>query len=840
MMIPLIVSAAIAVSVLIVYWPAYNGGWIWDDDTSVYSNPVVTKPDALYRIWFTTEDYDFWPVTKTVFWVEYTLFKDRPAGYHRVNIALHAAACVLIYLVLRKLTGPGAALASFVFALHPVNAASAAWVSELKNLLSMIFLALTMLCWLRFESKQRPLSYVLALLAYAAALTSKTSVVMFPAMLLGLAWWKRGQVTRRDFIRSLPFFLLSGAMAAATVLSQARSMVVINRPLAGLEKVAGAGWIFWFYVYKALLPVRLSAIYPHWKETIASLGWIAFIPTAALVALLSVVWLKRKSAIGRPLLLALGYSLLAMLPVLGFINMTISIHSLVADHFQYLPILGIITLVCAAWWKLGNRGPGRRTIVIATGAAVMAMLAAGTFMRARVLASNELLWRDTISKNPQAWMAHYNLATDLSMQHDRLLLQADAASKEAQRLWQQGEIQGARNSKAEAASYLQTAGAKKTEAQEMVDRANKLCTEAVLHYRNAITLQPLYIRTYNNLALALIYLGQSDEAIELFRKGIELDTKYYGALRSPVLLSNLGLELVRKQMRSEAANTFKEYLLLRPEDEFVWANLIQTLRSLQKNDEVVELLKERLQSHPEDKDALRDLSEVLLATGKTDQALQYISRSVESDPSNPSSLATQGDILLASGKIPRAVLAYEAAVQAQRKLSGAPSPDLQFKLASAQSRAGQNADALAGFLAVLQANPGSKPAETAVWELMDRLGHTADAAVCYERALKIRPDWIEGLAELAWIRSTHRDPAVRNVQQAMSCLKQMQSWISDPGPGMLDVYAAVFAEAGQYSQAVSTASEALRMARDQKDEALARKIDGRIKLYASGRPYREF
>jgi hypothetical protein len=167
-------------------WPAYSGGWIWDDATSVYSNPVVTRPDGLYRIWLTAEDYDFWPMTKTVFWTEYQFFKDDPAGYHKVNIALHAAACVLIYLVLRRLAVPGAALAGLVFALHPVNAASVAWVAELKNVLSMIVLALTVLSWLRFEGRQSRLWYALTLLAYAAALASKTSVVMFPIMLLGL------------------------------------------------------------------------------------------------------------------------------------------------------------------------------------------------------------------------------------------------------------------------------------------------------------------------------------------------------------------------------------------------------------------------------------------------------------------------------------------------------------------------------------------------------------------------------------------------------------------------------------------------------------------------------
>lgn len=838
-MMPWAACVAIAAAVLIVYRPAWNGGWIWDDDSSVYSNPVITRPDGLYRIWFTSEDYDFWPMTKTVFWTEYQLFGDRPAAYHKVNIALHAAASVLIYLALRKLAVPGAAAAGLVFALHPVNAASVAWVAELKNVLSMAFLALTVLSWLRFEEKGSRPWYLMSVLAYAAALTSKTSVVMYPAMLLGLAWWKRGRITRSDIFRSLPFFILSAAMAAATMLTQTRYLVVLNRPLAGMQKLAGAGWIFWFYIYRALLPVRLSAIYPHWGDAIARLGWIAFLPTAALTVAVTVLWLYRRTARGRPLLLALGYNILAMLPVLGFMDMAISMHSFVADHFQYFPILGVIVLVCAAGWKLAARGPAWQAVVSVAAAAALLSLAGGTIARARVLASDELLWRDTISKNPRSWMAQYNLATELTLKREGILERVGADSQEARQLWRQSQSLAAQGRMAEAAPLRQEAEAKKRQAGEQENRARQLLDESVDHFRSALALQPLYVRAYNNLALALINVGQLDEAIRLYRKAIELDETYFQAHRNRVLWSNLGLALLQKQLLPEAVNAFRQSLLLYPEDRNTWRNLIGTLGSLKKYDEAEELLTRRLQTNPEDQDAHRYLADVLLATGRIEQARQHVRRSLELDPANALTLAAQGDILLAAGNVPQALQSYTEAIRVQRQREGAESPELRFKLAAAQQRAGLNAEALTGFLDISISNPGLQPVEAAISEQLDRLGHTADAAVCYEHVLGVHPDWIQGLVELAWIRSTHRDPAVRNGVQALSCMKQVRMYIPDPGPEILDVYAAALAEAGQFTEAGRTAAEALRMARERKNETQAREIETRIRLYTVGRPYRE-
>src|ERR1019366_9406782 len=151
----------------------------------------VKASDGLFRIWFTTAPPDYYPLTWTMWWLEWRLWGDNPTGYHVVNVLLHAANAILVWMILQRLKIPGAWLAALVFAIHPVNVATVAWISEQKNTLSMFF--------------------------YALALLGKTAVAMLPVILLGCVWWKRGKVQWKDVVRSLPFFVLSLFLGLVTI-----------------------------------------------------------------------------------------------------------------------------------------------------------------------------------------------------------------------------------------------------------------------------------------------------------------------------------------------------------------------------------------------------------------------------------------------------------------------------------------------------------------------------------------------------------------------------------------------------------------------------------------------
>src|SRR5262245_59858334 len=168
------------------YQPAWNAGFIWDDDAYVTHNALLTAPDGLKRIWFSLDSpSQYFPLVYTTFRLEHALWGLNPVGYHWVNILLHAVNALLVWRLLSRLKVPGAWLAAGIFALHPVNVESVAWVSELKNVQSLFFSLLALLAWVGFvEHPERWRSYGLAVLFYALALFSKTTACTLPAALL--------------------------------------------------------------------------------------------------------------------------------------------------------------------------------------------------------------------------------------------------------------------------------------------------------------------------------------------------------------------------------------------------------------------------------------------------------------------------------------------------------------------------------------------------------------------------------------------------------------------------------------------------------------------------------
>src|SRR4029077_17305865 len=168
----------LAAVTIFFYQPAWNGGFIWDDDQYVTKNPLLTAPDGLWRIWFSLDSpSQYFPLTDTALRVEHALWGLDPTGYHWVNLFLHAANALLLWWLLARLKIPGAWLAAGIFALHPVQVESVAWITERKNVLMGFFFLLTLLAWTQFidERERRPWRfYRLALVFYVLALSAKS------------------------------------------------------------------------------------------------------------------------------------------------------------------------------------------------------------------------------------------------------------------------------------------------------------------------------------------------------------------------------------------------------------------------------------------------------------------------------------------------------------------------------------------------------------------------------------------------------------------------------------------------------------------------------------------
>ena len=347
--------AVLLAATLAAYLPAWNGGRLWDDDQHLTA-PALQSLDGLRRIWLTVDATpQYYPLVHSAFWLEHRLWGDSTLGYHLVSIALHAVAAFLAGLILRRLAVPGAWIAAAVFALHPVHVESVAWMTELKNTLSGVFFLGAALAWLRFDESRRAADHAAMTGLFVLALLSKTVTAMLPAVLLIVAWWKRGTIDlRRDAAPLAPIVALG---AGAGVLTAWVERTAIIGPHAGdfafsfVERCLIAGRAAWFYLGKLAWPVPLVFIYPRWE--VSEAAWWQYLYPAALVACLATLWgLRRRS---RAPLAALLAFCAALFPALGFVNVYPFRFSLVADHFQYLASLPIIALGAAGLARLGTR-----------------------------------------------------------------------------------------------------------------------------------------------------------------------------------------------------------------------------------------------------------------------------------------------------------------------------------------------------------------------------------------------------------------------------------------------------------------------------------------------------
>ena len=274
------------------YRPSITGGFILDDDRLIYDNDLIKASDGLCQFWCTTKADDYWPVTNSTFWIEWRLWGMNSTGYHVTNLILHIVEALLIWIILRKLSIPGAFLAALIFAVHPVNVESVAWIAQRKNMMAMLFFLLSILWYLKDTTVPTasvgmaptcprrihcPLAslhpspsilhsslwYWLSLAAFVLAMLSKGSVVVLPVLLLGIIWWLR-PLTRLDLMRTAPFFLVAAVLAGVNVWFQTHGHGEVIRIASFSERLLGAGGVVWFYLYKALLPLDLDFVYPQW------------------------------------------------------------------------------------------------------------------------------------------------------------------------------------------------------------------------------------------------------------------------------------------------------------------------------------------------------------------------------------------------------------------------------------------------------------------------------------------------------------------------------------------------------------------------------------------------
>ncbi len=598
--------------VLAAHAPALRAGFVWDDDDYVTDNAALRSVEGLGEIWRrpgATPQY--YPLVFTTFWVEHALWGLAPAGYHAVNLLLHAGMAVLLWRVLRRVGLRGAFLAAALFAVHPVTVESVAWVTERKNVLSGALYFAALLAYLRFErvgeepgpqppAAPRPWAwYALAGGLFALALLSKTVACSLPAAVLVILWWKR-RARWGSVLPLLPLFVLGAGMAYVTVAMEHGHVGTnaIDLGLSALDRVVLAGRALWFYAAKALVPYPLTFIYPRWVIDAGQLRQWAY-PLAA-AAVLAGLWAGRKR-IGRgPLAVAVLYAG-ALVPALGFIDVYPMRFSWVADHFQYLALPWILAGMAhlasrlAAWGcclphrstpkrqtapleggtharapsrERSPQSPIRHLSVLATG--VVILLGSLTFARTLAYRDVETLWRDTLERNPACWLAWNNLGVLWRERGD--LAESERALRRCVGLYPDYPeglnnlgvtLAGQRRYEEALGCYAAALAAEPRFAPAHFNASRSALklgrpADALAHLHAAVVLQPDDPQVHNDLGVLLLNAGQLPQAEEHLRTALALRSDY------PDAHNNLGVLLQRTARPAAAAVAYRAALALRP------------------------------------------------------------------------------------------------------------------------------------------------------------------------------------------------------------------------------------------------------------------------------------
>ncbi|HEY1628263.1 MAG TPA: tetratricopeptide repeat protein, partial [Tepidisphaeraceae bacterium] len=539
------------------------------------------------------------------FWIEYHLWGLEPLGYHLDNVLLHILSSLLLWRILLKLELPGAWLAAAIFALHPIEVESVAWITERKNVLSLVLDLSALLCYLRFlDTPKNYRPYAAALIFFLAALLSKSVVATLPAAILVIIWWKNGTLRWRDMLPLIPFFILGIALGLFTAYLEKTHVGATGEHVPELnftiaDRVLIAGRVIWFYAAKLIWPSPLAFIYPRWNID-PHIWWQWLFPLTAIAALIFLP-LTRKQ-LGRGPAAAAFIFCGTLFPVLGFLNVYPMRFSFVADHFQYHACIALIALAAAIAWRYAG--------IYAS--ALLIPLIALTALRTPAYHDAQTLWRDTLAKNPNSWMVHTNLAH---------VLRADGEATGDEKYFTEAEQNYWR-----ALELAPTIHDTQTNVGSILGRRGDY-ENALIHFQAALQIDPQFAPAYYGIGQVYQAQGKFAQATEYFNQALAIAPFY------PEANFRLGIILEQQGNLPQAAEHYRKAVAGEPENAEMRYNLGTCLLRMQQYEEAIYNLNEAVRIKPGYAQAWFNLAMSQKRAGHDADALNSMTRALQLDPS---------------------------------------------------------------------------------------------------------------------------------------------------------------------------------------------------------------
>jgi protein O-mannosyl-transferase len=330
-----------------VFLPSINYHFTnWDDDIYVTNNPAIHQLslESLAGLFRPTAKYMYHPLTMVSYSLDWKSGEGSPLAFHATNILLHLLNILLVFVFLRKiLASEGAVLfATAVFALHPLQVESVAWISARKELLYTFFYLAALSMYFQQEKKNRFLYYVISLFFFACSLFSKPTAVTLPMVIVLAEFWRTKKLGIKEVYRILPFFIGALTFAFFFIRNQTEQAPPPMKYYSFTQQFLLIAYQLVFYLWKALLPFKLSSCYAYPQLMNNMLPWVYYATPVFFAAIAAALWLlKKKSA---TLSAGLIFYVVTLSPVLQLVPFNNA--SLVADRYMYLPILGIAFFFC--------------------------------------------------------------------------------------------------------------------------------------------------------------------------------------------------------------------------------------------------------------------------------------------------------------------------------------------------------------------------------------------------------------------------------------------------------------------------------------------------------------
>lgn len=588
----LLICLMLALATLSVYWQVRNYEFVmFDDDVYIIENPHVRTGLSLENIaWAFAATYasNWHPLTWLSHMLDVQLYGMHPGQHHLTNVLLHLINTLILFLVLRQMTGKiwQSGFVAALFALHPLHAESVAWVSERKDVLSTFFWFLTMGAYTRYAEKPGMKTYLPVFFCFALGLMSKPMLVTLPFVLLLLDYWPLGRMKhfapfanenppRPSFAKGgrnliwekLPLFLLSAGSGAMTFFAQQSGGAVKSLGSFPLDiRIANALISYVRYIEKMAWPHNLAFLYPHPNTFPIWQAALAFI--LLLLISFAVLWqIRPRGYLAAGWLWYIG----TLVPVIGLVQ--VGLQSM-ADRYTYIPSVGIFIMLA---WGIPEILAGKaykKYLCAVSAAMILAIMGMLTWQQTKYWQSSLTLFQRAIDVTAGNYIAHNALANSL-------------------------------------------------QAKGRLD-------EAVFHYREAVRLEPNFAKAYHNLAVVLEEQGKNEEAIDAYRETLRI---------SPGLAKthyNLAYVFEKQGRMDDAVRHYTEAVRLKPDDAEARISLGVALLRQNKTDEAIFHLKKALQRLPNHVQTLNNLGVALAYKGSYHEAVSYFQRALEINPDDAS------------------------------------------------------------------------------------------------------------------------------------------------------------------------------------------------------------